>query len=147
MTNKIKMVVALGGNALQANPKDMTPQSQLAAAEETAKTIVKLLKEGYEFVLTHGNGPQVGQIIKTYEEALKFQKSNSYNRNDLQAFVIFSDDNKSADVFLPGRIRAFVISKDNYTLYQDNQSYYSIINTSEKLSLQENGTEIYFINR
>ena len=87
------------------------------------------------------------KCVLVYEEALKFQKSNSYNRNDLQAFVIFSDDNKSADVFLPGRIRAFLISKDNYTLYQDNQSYYSIINTSEKLSLQENGTEIYFINR
>lgn len=76
MANKIKMVVALGGNALQANPKDMTPQSQLAAAEETAKTIVKLLKDGYEFVLTHGNGPQVGQIIKTYEEALKCNPKN-----------------------------------------------------------------------
>ncbi len=73
---KTKMVIALGGNALQANPKDMTPQSQLAAAEETAKTIVKLLKEDYEFVLTHGNGPQVGQIIKTYEEALKGNPNN-----------------------------------------------------------------------
>lgn len=87
------------------------------------------------------------KCVLVYEEALKFQKSNSYNRNDLQAFVIFADDSKSADIFLPGRIHAFVTSKDNYTLYQDNKSYYSIINTPEKLSLQENGTEIYFINR
>lgn len=87
------------------------------------------------------------KCVLVYEEALKFQKSNSYNRNDLKAFVIFSDDNKSADIFLPGKIHSFVTSKDNYTLYQDNKSYYSIINTSEKLSLQENGTEIYFINR
>ena len=87
------------------------------------------------------------KCIKVYEEALQFIRTGSNNPNDLKAFIVFSDDNKSADVFLPGRIRAFLISKDNYTLYQDNQSYYSIINTSEKLSLQENGTEIYFINR
>ncbi len=73
---KIRMVLALGGNALQANPKDMTPQAQLLAAEETAQTIVKLIKEGYEIVLSHGNGPQVGQIIKTYEEALKCNPNN-----------------------------------------------------------------------
>ena len=63
MANKIKMVLALGGNALQANPKDMTPQAQLLAAEETAVAIVKLIKEGYDIALAHGNGPQVGQII------------------------------------------------------------------------------------
>lgn len=73
---KIRMVLALGWNALQANPKDMTPQAQLLAAEETAQTIVKLIKEGYEIVLSHGNGPQVGQIIKTYEEALKCNPNN-----------------------------------------------------------------------
>lgn len=73
---KIRMVLALGGNALQANPKDMTPQAQLRAAEETAETIVKLIKEGYEIALSHGNGPQVGQIIKTYEEALKSNPDN-----------------------------------------------------------------------
>lgn len=76
MANKIKMVLALGGNALQANPKDMTPQAQLLAAEETAVAIVKLIKEGYDIALAHGNGPQVGQIIKTYEEALKTNPDN-----------------------------------------------------------------------
>jgi len=69
---KIKMVIALGGNALQSNPKDMTPKSQLESAKATAGVLVKLLKDGYKFVLAHGNGPQVGQIIKTYEDAIKF---------------------------------------------------------------------------
>lgn len=87
------------------------------------------------------------KCVMVYDEALKFQKTGSNNPNDLQAFVIFSLDNKSADVFLPGKRYALVTLKDNFTLWQDNKSYYSIKNTQEKLSLQENGTEIYFINR
>lgn len=52
-----KIVVALGGNALGNNPKE-----QLKILENVAKIIVDLIKDGNEIVLTHGNGPQVGQI-------------------------------------------------------------------------------------
>lgn len=87
------------------------------------------------------------KCVLVYEEALRFQRANSNNPNDLQAFVIFSEDNKSADIFLPGKVYALVTLVDNFTLWQDNKSYYSIKNLSEKLSLQENGTEIYYISR
>lgn len=87
------------------------------------------------------------KCVLVYEEAARFQKTNSNNPNDLNAFVIFSNDNKSADIFMPGQKYALVTLKDNYTLWQDNKSYYSIKNLPDKLSLQENGTEIYFINR
>lgn len=56
MNNKI--VIALGGNALGT-----TPLEQLNLLEEVAKIIVNLVKEGKRIVLTHGNGPQVGQIL------------------------------------------------------------------------------------
>ncbi len=53
-----KIVIALGGNALGNTPND-----QLNLLEEVAKIIVNLIKEGNKIVLTHGNGPQVGQIL------------------------------------------------------------------------------------
>lgn len=51
------MVIALGGNAL-----GKTPEEQLELIKSTAKSIVDLIESGYEVVVTHGNGPQVGMI-------------------------------------------------------------------------------------
>lgn len=53
-----KIVIALGGNALGKNPSE-----QLSLLESVAKIIVDLVKDGNKIVLTHGNGPQVGQIL------------------------------------------------------------------------------------
>lgn len=52
-----RLVIALGGNAL-----GKTPEEQLALVKETAKPIVDLVEEGYEVIIGHGNGPQVGMI-------------------------------------------------------------------------------------
>ena len=87
------------------------------------------------------------QCVLVYEEAISLEKTHPVNRNELKAFVIFSFDNKSADVFLPGRIYALLNMQEENTLWVDNKSYYSLKNSAEKLSLQENGTEIYYINR
>lgn len=57
-----KIVIALGGNALGKDPNE-----QLELLESVAKIIVKLVKEGNKIVLTHGNGPQVGQISLAME--------------------------------------------------------------------------------
>jgi carbamate kinase len=64
-----RIVVALGGNALQANPKDTSAEAQLVTCHETAKAIVDLIEDGHEVIIAHGNGPQVGQIVATYETA------------------------------------------------------------------------------
>lgn len=64
-----RIVVALGGNALQANPKDVSAEAQLQTCVDTAKPIVDLIEDGHEVIIAHGNGPQVGQIIATYEAA------------------------------------------------------------------------------
>lgn len=74
--DKKRIVVALGGNALQANPKDTTAESQLKTCKETAMAIVDLIAEGHEVVVAHGNGPQVGQIVATYEAAAQFNPNN-----------------------------------------------------------------------
>ena len=53
-----KIVIALGGNAL-----GNTQSEQLELLEKVAEIIVNLVKDGNQIVLTHGNGPQVGQIF------------------------------------------------------------------------------------
>lgn len=70
-----KIVVALGGNALQENPKDKSAEAQLLTCYKTAKSIVDLVELGNEIIVTHGNGPQIGQIIATYEKAALVDKS------------------------------------------------------------------------
>ena len=56
MGNK-KIVVALGGNALGSNLVE-----QMVSVSDAVKPIADLIEEGFEVVVTHGNGPQVGVI-------------------------------------------------------------------------------------
>ncbi|KRM07066.1 aguC protein [Liquorilactobacillus ghanensis DSM 18630] len=56
-----KIVVALGGNAILS--KDASASSQQAAIFKTAKVLVEFIKRGYKLVITHGNGPQVGNLL------------------------------------------------------------------------------------
>ncbi len=56
------IVVALGGNAL-----GKTPFEQLKLVKNTAKSIVDLVSEGYNVVVSHGNGPQVGMINLAFD--------------------------------------------------------------------------------
>ena len=60
----MKIVVALGGNAL-----GKTPTEQLSLVKETAKQIVRIIKSGHEIVIVHGNGPQVGMINLAFDNA------------------------------------------------------------------------------
>lgn len=59
-----KIVIALGGNAL-----GKTPVEQLELVKNTAKEIVKIIKDGNEVVIAHGNGPQVGIINLAFDYA------------------------------------------------------------------------------
>lgn len=59
-----RIVIALGGNALGKSPEE-----QLALVERTASTIVDLVEEGYDVVIGHGNGPQVGMVNLAFEYA------------------------------------------------------------------------------
>ena len=67
-----KLLIALGGNALGKTPKE-----QLELVKQTATTIVDLIEQGHEIVLTHGNGPQVGMIN------LAFDKTKQENNFDM----------------------------------------------------------------
>jgi carbamate kinase len=56
-------VVALGGNALLRGDQHGTIDEQEQNTTETLENLVFLLNEGYDLVITHGNGPQVGNIL------------------------------------------------------------------------------------
>lgn len=57
------MVVALGGNALLKSGKKFTEEQELRNAREACLHIRDISRLGYRMVLTHGNGPQVGDIL------------------------------------------------------------------------------------
>lgn len=63
-----KIVVALGGNALQKDG-EATAREQELVAHQTVKQLIPLIKAGHQLVVVHGNGPQVGNII-LHEEAI-----------------------------------------------------------------------------
>ena len=64
-------VVAVGGNSLIKDEKHATVSDQYLAAVETMKHITSMLEKGWEVVITHGNGPQVGFILARSEAAEK----------------------------------------------------------------------------
>ncbi len=56
-------VVALGGNALLRDNETGTIEEQERHTSETIENLIFLIKEGYNLIITHGNGPQVGNIL------------------------------------------------------------------------------------
>lgn len=63
-------VIAVGGNSLILDDKHKTIADQYAATVETSKHIAGMIQAGWNVVLTHGNGPQVGFILRRSELAL-----------------------------------------------------------------------------
>lgn len=65
----MKIVVALGGNAMTAPDGSSSPDDQRAAIAVAAERIADLVALGHDVVVTHGNGPQVGNILLKNELA------------------------------------------------------------------------------
>ena len=65
-----KVVVALGGNALIKTGEKPTISNQFKNAKKTMEYLIPLIKNENKLVITHGNGPQVGNILIRVEESL-----------------------------------------------------------------------------
>lgn len=63
------MLVSLGGNAILKHTEKGTAKEQFENVRKTSEYIVELISEGYHLALTHGNGPQVGDILLAYDYA------------------------------------------------------------------------------
>lgn len=64
-------IVAIGGNSLIEDPKDPGIARQWDAARKTCRQIADMIAAGWQVVVTHGNGPQVGYILRRGEIAAK----------------------------------------------------------------------------
>lgn len=56
-----RIVVALGGNAILN--EDPSTQGQIEALRHTSKQLIELIKQGHQLIISHGNGPQVGNLL------------------------------------------------------------------------------------
>jgi len=64
-----RIVIALGGNALQKPGEQASAENQRKTAAESAERIADMITDGYEVIITHGNGPQVGRIVQQNEHS------------------------------------------------------------------------------
>lgn len=64
-----KIVIALGGNALQSGNTEPTAEGQLEVVKKTCERIADISSRGYEVAIVRGNGPQVGRILLASETA------------------------------------------------------------------------------
>lgn len=67
--DKRTAVVAIGGNSLIRDKDHQTVRDQYIAASETCHHIVSMIRDGWRVAVTHGNGPQVGFILRRSELA------------------------------------------------------------------------------
>lgn len=107
--NKKIAVVALGGNALIRGNELGTIQQQEKNTYDTCVHILKLLKDNYEIVITHGNGPQVGNIMLRNEAGYKEYKIPQMPLDicvaDSQGGIGYMIERQLKNIFLENKIR------------------------------------------
>lgn len=69
MNQKKRVVIALGGNAILQPGQKGTAEEQITNVQRTVDQIVPMIAAGYEVIITHGNGPQVGSLLIQNEAA------------------------------------------------------------------------------
>jgi carbamate kinase len=73
MTKRKLAVIAIGGNSLIKDEKRKTVEDQYLAAKETTRHIADMIEAGWDVAIGHGNGPQVGFILRRSEIAAKVE--------------------------------------------------------------------------
>ncbi len=108
-------VVALGGNALLRGNEIGTIQQQEKNTYDTCENLVKLLKQDYNIVITHGNGPQVGNIMLRNEAGY-----NNYKIPKMPLDICVADSQGGIGYMIERQIinllRDFKIKKNVVTL-------------------------------
>ncbi|MBP8864594.1 MAG: carbamate kinase, partial [Anaerolineae bacterium] len=71
MSDRKWAVIAIGGNSLIKDKDHQTVEDQYLAAKETCYHIASMIEAGWDVAIGHGNGPQVGFILRRSEIAHK----------------------------------------------------------------------------
>jgi carbamate kinase len=66
---EVRVLIALGGNAMTAPDGSARPEDQRAAISEAMRAVATIVADGHQVVITHGNGPQVGNLLVKNELA------------------------------------------------------------------------------
>ena len=69
MKNKTALI-AFGGNALLPKPRHGLQSEQINHAEKAARLMIHVVRRGYDLIIVHGNGPQVGNLLIQMEESI-----------------------------------------------------------------------------
>jgi carbamate kinase len=72
MARKIA-VVAIGGNSLIKDPRRVSEEAQAETLRETSRYLADMIAAGWDIAIGHGNGPQVGFILRRAEVAAKYE--------------------------------------------------------------------------
>lgn len=94
-------VIGVGGNALIRSADKSSVEDQAEAVEQTIAPIVTLIEQGWKIILTHGNGPQVGNVLRRSEIAAEevVTVSIDYAVADIQGAVGFMFERAFANEF------------------------------------------------
>jgi len=122
--NKKIAVVALGGNALLRGNEIGTIQQQEKNTYQTCLHLIKLIKDGYELVITHGNGPQVGNIMLRNEAGYREYKIPQMPLDicvaDSQGGIGYMIERQIKNIFREYKIRKNVVTVVTQVLVDKN---------------------------
>ncbi|MDR0357801.1 MAG: carbamate kinase [Clostridiales Family XIII bacterium] len=119
----VRVVIALGGNALQNKRAGTGAEAQLKTVRETCEYLAEISVKGFEIAIAHGNGPQVGQIVMASEAAadtfpvMPFDvcdaMSQGYIGYHLQQGLKYALNNRNRNIPVLTIVTQVVVEKDD----------------------------------
>src|SRR6266496_2628314 len=110
----MRAVIALGGNAMTARDGSARPEDQRLAVEGAMLHVAAIVASGHQVVLTHGNGPQVGNLLVKNEMAaavvppVPLDWCGAQTQGTIGALILNALDRSLAHLGLPPRVAALV---------------------------------------
>ena len=142
-----KIVVALGGNALQSGKAEPTAEAQLKVVKNTCERIADISDMGYEVAVVHGNGPQVGRILlasetaKDVTPAMPFDvcgaMSQGYIGYHLQQALKYALNKRNRNIPVATIATQMVVEKDDHGFKNPTKPIGPFYTEEEAKALQE----------
>jgi carbamate kinase (EC 2.7.2.2) len=90
----VRAVVALGGNAFNRPGEPITQETHLRNVDVAARVVARIVQEGHQVVVTHGNGPQVGYLAELQKDngTFRLDALNAMTQGMLGYFIVSALD-------------------------------------------------------